>query len=60
MGERRIADQRADPQPAVGQLFDVFQRQAVDVDDRFWMHNIVFHQVNEIGTAREDESARIG
>ena len=49
-----VPHQRADAQATIGGLFDLVERQAVDIDQTRWRLYLQFHQVEQIGTAGDD------
>ena len=56
MGEIGIADQRADADAAIGQMFDAIEpRQAGDVDETVRTADPALHQVEQIGAGSEIE-----
>ncbi len=59
-GEVAVADRRAGPQRAVGQLLHGVQRQPGDVDERGGRLHAELHQVDEVGAAAEVAGARVG
>ena len=60
-GEVRIADQRADPQGAVGQRLDAVEPgETADMDELGGTADAHFHEIDEIGAAGEKGRARLG
>src|SRR5437879_1654268 len=61
MGEIGVADQRADADAAIGQMFDAIEpRQARDVDETIRTADPALHQVEQIGAGREIGRSRLG
>ena len=60
VGDSRIAGQCADPQAAVGQFDDLLQRQTIDIDNGLRLSDVIFDQVDEIGSAGQQLCLRIG
>ncbi len=58
--EIAVANQRADTQAASGSLFDLVERQPVDVDEFRWRLDLELHQVEQIGAAGDDPGAGLG
>src|SRR3954468_20128845 len=60
MGEIGVADQRADADAAIGQMFDAIEpRQAGDVDETIRTADAALHQVEQIGAGREIDGPRL-
>src|ERR1700704_3158305 len=57
--EIAVANQRADPQAAVGGFFDLVERQSVDIDQLRWRLDLQLHKVEQIGAASNDLGARL-
>ena len=54
MGEIGIANQRADPEAAIGETFDAVEpRQTRDVDQTVRTRDAALHQVEQVGAGRE-------
>ena len=53
-----VSNQRADAQAALRRLFDLVERQPVDVDQHRWRLDLQLHQVEQIGAAGNDFRAR--
>ena len=60
VGEVGVRHQRPDEKAAVQSLLDVLQRQLRDVDQPGRVLDIVLHQVDQIGAARDELRGRIG
>jgi hypothetical protein len=60
VGEVGIRHQRADPQPAAGDLLHRLEGQSRDVDQTGRPLHVHLHQINEIGAAGDEFCAWIG
>ena len=60
IGEIGIRHERADPQSSVGGLFDGLERQPRNVDQPCRPFDVLFHQVDQIGAARDEFRFWIG
>ena len=54
MSQIGVADQRADLQAAVGKLFHLVEREAIDVDELGGALDIQLHQVEQGGSAGDE------
>ena len=59
-GKIAVAHHRADAQPAIAGIFDPREVKPVDVDQVHWRFDLELHQIEQIGTARDDSGVRLG
>src|SRR5260370_37798279 len=59
IGEVGIWHECADPQSSIGRLLDSLERQPRDVDQARWAFDILLHQVDQVGAARDELRRRI-
>src|SRR5215510_3337933 len=59
IGEIAVGNQRADPQAAIGRRLDLAQRQMRDVDQPRWPRDVLLHQIDQIGAARDEFRGRV-
>ena len=52
-----IAGQRSETQTSAGGLFDIRQRQVIDINDARRLLHTIFHQIDKIGTAGQEFGA---
>ncbi len=57
-GQVGVAHQRTDAQATLGGLFDLTQRQAVDVDQLARMQHVFLHQVEQVGATGDIAAVR--
>ncbi len=59
VGHRAVGGERSDAVAAIRQRLDVFQRQAIDVDEQRWGDDLVLHEVDDVGAAGDQLGAGI-
>ncbi len=60
VGGVRVRQERPEPQAAVRQLLEKIERQAADVDQPRRRGHVVFHQIDQVGAARQHRRPRLG